>query len=104
MIARQVPARLPSTDEGRPLASSSLAAKLSGGVNGVILGVAGKVNKRTILAGKLAGKVNKRTILAGKVNKRTPQNMNKRTILAGKVNKRTPQSCRQHEQVHLSIG
>ena len=65
---------------------------------------AGNVNKRTILAGKIAGKVNKRTILAGKVNKRTPQNMNKRTILAGKVNKRTPQSCRQHEQVHLSIG
>ena len=55
---------------------------------------AGNVNKRTILAGKIAGKV----------NKRTPQNMNKRTILAGKVNKRTPQSCRQHEQVHLSIG
>ena len=43
--------------------------------------VAGNMNKRTILAGKIAGNV----------NKRTPQNMNKRTIVAGNMNKRTPQ-------------
>ena len=64
----------------------------------MILGVAGKVNKRTILAGKLAGKVNKRTILAGKVNKRTIL----AGKIAGKVNKRTPQNMNKRTGV-LSI-
>ena len=52
--------------------------------------LAGNVNKRTILAGKIAGNVNKRTILAGKI--------------AGKVNKRTPQKMELRRQDKESLA